>query len=108
MSADKKGSPDKVKSRDVRDLRGVVEREQAAMGVFIPLDVPSFDMLAEAVSAGFFTSYAWQKDYRGMQIPTIEKLLAGKGIEMPPCDYGTFKQAGKVKKEEGKQGELGI
>jgi len=97
-----------VKSGDVRDLRGVVEREQAALGVFITLEAPSSDMLTEAVSAGYFTSRAWQKDYARIQILTIEELLAGKGIEMPPSAYGTFKQAGKVKKEEGKQGELGI
>ena len=97
-----------VKSGDVRDLRGVVEREQAAMGVFITLEAPSSDMLTEAVSAGYFTSRTWQKDYPCLQILTIEELLAGKGIEMPPSAYGTFKQAGKVKKADGRQGELGI
>lgn len=97
-----------VKSGDVRDLRGVVEREEAAMGVFITLEAPSSEMLTEAASAGYFTSQAWQKDYARIQILTIEDLLSGKGIEMPPSAYGTFKQAGKVKKEEGKQGELGI
>ncbi len=97
-----------VKSGDVRDLRGVVEREKAAMGVFISLEAPSSDMLTEAVSAGYFTSRAWQKDYPRIQILTIEDLLAGKGIEMPPSAYGTFKQAGKVRKEDGKQEELGI
>ena len=50
-----------VKSGDVRDLRGVVEREQAAMGVLITLEPPSSDMQTEAVSAGYFTSRAWQK-----------------------------------------------
>jgi site-specific DNA-methyltransferase (adenine-specific) len=92
-----------VKSGDVRDLRGVVEREGAAMGVFITLEPPSSDMLTEAVSAGYFTSRTWQKDYPRIQILTIEELLAGKGIEMPPSAYGTFKQAGKVKKEDATQ-----
>jgi len=27
---------------------------------------------------------------------------------MPPSSHGTFKQAPKTKKEEGKQGDLGI
>jgi len=92
-----------VKSGDVRDLRGVVEREGAAMGVFITLEPPTSDMLTEAVSVGYFTSRVWQKDYPRIQILTIEELLSGKGIEMPPSAYGTFKQAGKVKKEDATQ-----
>jgi len=40
---------------------------------------------------------------------TIEDLLNGKGIDMPKSVPGqTFKQAEKVKKKTGKQGELGI
>ena len=95
-----------VKSGDVRDLRGVVEREEAAIGVFVTLEPPSNEMITEAVSAGYFQSKAWQKDYPRIQILTVEDLLAGKGIDMPPSAYGTFKQAEKVKKQEGKQGEL--
>lgn len=97
-----------VKSGDIRDLRGVVEREGAAIGAFFTLEAPSSEMVTEAVSAGFFTSKTWQKDYPRLQILTVEELLAGKGIDMPPSAYGTFKQAGKVKNQEGKQGELGI
>jgi site-specific DNA-methyltransferase (adenine-specific) len=98
-----------VKSGDVRDLRGAVEREEAAIGVFVTLEEPSKDMTTEAVSAGFFHSNLWQKDYPRVQILTIEDLLAGKGIDMPPYSSGqTFKQAEKVKKSTGKQEELGI
>ena len=98
-----------VKSGDVRDLRGAVEREEAAIGVFVTLEEPSKDMTTEAVSAGFYHSNLWQKDYPRVQILTIEGLLAGKGIDMPPYSSGqTFKQAEKVKKSTGKQGELGI
>jgi hypothetical protein len=39
---------------------------------------------------------------------TIDELLNGREISMPPSAFGTFKQAGKVRKKEGKQGELGI
>jgi site-specific DNA-methyltransferase (adenine-specific) len=97
-----------VKSGDVRDLRGVVEREEAALGVFLTLEEPSKDMVTEAVSAGFYRSSLWQKDYPRIQLLTVEDLLNGKGIEMPPSAHGTFKQAEKVKKQEGKQGELGL
>ncbi len=97
-----------VKSGDIRDLRGAVEREEAALGVFVTLEAPSRDMVTEAASAGFYHSAIWQKDYPRIQTLTIEDLLDDKEIQMPPSQYGTFKQAGKVKKEGGKQGELGI
>jgi len=65
-------------------------------------------MVIEAVSTGYFTSKTWQQDYPRIQILTVEDLLAGKGIDMPPSTYGTFKQVEKVKKEEGRQEGLGI
>lgn len=36
-------------------------------------------------------------------ILTVEDLLAGRGIDMPPSAYGTFKQAEKVKKKDAAQ-----
>jgi site-specific DNA-methyltransferase (adenine-specific) len=96
-----------VKPGDIRDLRGVVEREQAAIGVYLSLDPPTPEMTREAVSAGYYSSELWQKTYPRIQILTIEDLLNGKEIDMPP-DYGTFKQAQKEKKAEGEQGKLGI
>jgi site-specific DNA-methyltransferase (adenine-specific) len=95
-----------VKSGDIRDLHGVVEREKAALGVFLTLEPPSSDMITEAVSAGYFESKTWQKNYPRIQILTIEELLVGKGIDMPPSAYGTFKQSEKVKKSDATQGNL--
>jgi site-specific DNA-methyltransferase (adenine-specific) len=92
-----------VNSGLVRDLHGVVDREGAAIGVFITLDPPSRDMITEAVSAGYFRSQTWQKDYPRIQILTIEDLLNGKSIDMPPSAYGTFKQAEKIKKQDATQ-----
>jgi len=94
-----------VKSGDVRDLRGTVEREGAAIGVFITLEAPSKDMLTEAVSAGYYHSPGWNKDYPRLQIKTITDLLKGASIEMPP-QYGTFKQAKRVRESLGEQEEL--
>ncbi|MFZ5856275.1 MAG: restriction endonuclease [Chloroflexota bacterium] len=42
-----------VKSDDIRDLRGLVERDEAALGVFITFEEPTRDMLTEAASSGF-------------------------------------------------------
>ena len=97
-----------VKSGDIRDLHGVLQREAAAMGVFISLEEPSKDMRSEAGSAGYYHSDLWQKDYPLIQILTIEEIFAGQGIQMPPSAYGTFKQAGKVKKEDATQDNFNL
>jgi site-specific DNA-methyltransferase (adenine-specific) len=88
-----------VKSGDIRDLRGSVEREGAAIGVFISLEEPSKDMMTEAVSAGYYHSNLWQKDYPLIQILTVENLFAGKGIDMPASLINPHKQAPTVKEE---------
>jgi site-specific DNA-methyltransferase (adenine-specific) len=84
-----------VKSGDIRDLRGALDREQAAMGLFITLEAPSRDMLTEATTAGFYKSPGWHMDYPRLQILTIEDLLAGKGPLIPGSQQ-TFKQAAKA------------
>lgn len=86
----------KVKSGDIRDLVGTVEREKAAIGVFITLENPTKDMETEALSAGYYESPVWGKKYRKLQLLTIEQLLNGAQIDMPP-QHGTFKQAERSK-----------
>ncbi|HLG30842.1 MAG TPA: restriction endonuclease, partial [Candidatus Brocadiales bacterium] len=97
-----------VKSGDIRDLIGTVENEKAAIGVFITLEQPSEDMKVAAIAAGFYTSEIWGQKYPKIQILTVEDLLTGAQIQMPPSGYGTFKQAPKVKRDEGKQVELDL
>jgi site-specific DNA-methyltransferase (adenine-specific) len=85
----------------VRDLRGVLDREQAEIGVLISLDEPTGPMRREAASAGFYDS-PWGKHAR-LQLLTIEELLTGKGIDRPPQQTSTtFKRAPKA---AGKQAE---
>lgn len=86
----------KVKSGDIRDLRGTVEREQAAIGVFITLEPPSSPMITEAADAGFYQSFVDGIKYPKMQILTIGELLNGKEIKMPPRVHNNFKVAQKV------------
>jgi len=88
----------KVKSGDIRDLIGTAEREKAAIGVFITLESPSKDMNTEAVSAGFYTSPGWNRDYPKIQILTIESLLNGAQVQMPPVK-ATFKASEKEIKD---------
>ena len=79
----------RVKSGDIRDLVGTLDREKAALGVFITLEPPSRDMLTEAASAGFYESLAWGRKFPRIQIVTIEQLLAGTDVQMP-APFHTF------------------
>lgn len=94
-----------VSSRDVRDLRGTVEREGAALGVFITLEDTTRDMRADAVAAGHYRSPGWGQDYPKVQLLTIAELLAGKTVQMPPA-HGTFKEAPRVRVRVGDQEPL--
>ena len=92
----------KVSSRDIRDLVGTVNREKAAIGVFVTLDSPSAPMATEATGAGFYRSEGWNQNYPKIQILTIEALLHGARIEMPQTTGITFQQAPKQKPKADK------
>lgn len=98
----------KVSSRDIRDLVGTVNREEAAIGIFLSLEPSTADMRKEAIAAGFYHSPGWNRDYPKVQILTVGELLSGAGrVELPPAEFATFKQARKVKGEDGgEQGSL--
>ncbi len=87
----------KVKSGDIRDLVGTVEREKAAIGVFITLEAPTRDMEKEALSAGVYQLKigSASQHYPKIQLLTIEQLLQGKRIEMP-SGYSMFKTAPRI------------
>jgi site-specific DNA-methyltransferase (adenine-specific) len=90
----------------VRDLKGVVEREKATMGLFITLEPSTEPMRVEAVSAGFYHSALWDKDYPKIQILTVEELLAGRQASLPPSASGGFAKAPRLSRQEGEQGGL--
>ena len=96
-----------VKSGDIRDLRGAVEREKAAIGVFLTLEQPTAPMQKEAVEAGFYSSPGLNRNYPRLQILTVEQLLQGARVQMPTT-FITFKQAPKVEKERPPQLGLDI
>jgi site-specific DNA-methyltransferase (adenine-specific) len=77
----------RTNSGAVRDLRGVMEREQAAMGLFVTLREPTQAMRREAASAGFYESSA-RRFYPRLQILTVENLLNGKAGERPGTSPG--------------------
>ena len=95
----------KVNAGQIRDLKGTVEREGAAIGVFITLENPTTAMTREALAAGWYESPAWGKKYRRLQILTIGHLFDGAGVEMPP-QFGSHVRASRWRGDGGGQREL--
>ena len=85
-----------VSVQHIRDLRGTIEREKAAMGFYICLAPPTKPMMQEAVAAGFYKSELRGVSYPRLQIRTVEELLAGKGFEYPEREAATWKQAARA------------
>jgi len=90
----------------VKDLIATVEREKAAIGLFVTLVEPTRPTSTEAVSAGFYPSP--KGDVPKIQILTIEDLLSGKEkpqfYDMSSGVYN-FKKA-KVEKQKALQKPL--
>ena len=95
----------KVSPPHIRDLKGTVDREKAALGLFITLEEPTPAMRTEAVSAGYYHSEVWQRDYPKIQIRTIEELLAGQMFDLPPHP-SMYQAAQREHRSTGEQGML--
>jgi DNA modification methylase len=100
-----------LKATDVRDLRGVIEREKAEIGALLTLDEPTKAMRAEAASAGFYKQPVVAQGgqhYPRLQILTVAELLAGQRIKYPAIGYlnVTFKNAPKAKGDQPEQMKL--
>ena len=88
----------KVSVKDIRELKSVVEAQDAVIGVFITLNPLTQPMVKEAATAGRFQwLHVAHTTYPKIQIRTIEELFAGNGIEYPqtPIDV-TFRRAERV------------
>lgn len=89
----------------VRDLRGVLEREKADIGVLISMEPPTQLMRSEAASAGFYQAPSGKRHPR-MQLLNVAELLGGKGVDYPPEEARrnvTFKQGPKAKDDSEDQ-----
>lgn len=92
----------------IRDLRGVLDREKAAIGVFITLQKPTQPMIKEASSAGFYSfSGIKSENYPKIQIITVEELLEGRSMKCPPYVHAggniTHKQAQQFQLPKGRK-----
>jgi site-specific DNA-methyltransferase (adenine-specific) len=83
----------------VRDLRGVIEREKAAIGVLIAMEEPTKPMMKEAAEAGFYKDESAfdTGTYPRIQILTVEQLLSGAQVQYPRLLEATFKKAPKAR-----------
>ena len=62
-------------------------------------------MTKESLSAGFYHSSIWQRNYPKIQIRTIEEMLGGVGFDLPP-HHSMYQPAERVSRDEAKQGRL--
>ena len=89
-----------IPANHIRELRGVVEREKAAIGLLITLEKPTKPMIREAASSGFYTSPFGNTKHPRVQILTVEQLLGGQQIDYPRTDANvTFKKARRIRPE---------
>ena len=91
---------------DVRDLRGVIERENAAIGVLASARAPTRAMRNEANAAGLYHSPWAGTTYPRIQLLTAADIVHGKGIEMPSRrGMPQYQQAPRAT-EQADQGDL--
>lgn len=78
--------------KDIRELRDVVSRQRAAMGIFITLEEPTSEMIKEVKATDPYVMKTWKEKYPRLQILTVEQLLRGIRPNMPPT-ANAFQQA---------------
>jgi hypothetical protein len=88
----------------IRELKSVIDREKAPMGLFLTLAPPTDPMRIAATGAGFYETL-WGKHPR-IQILTIAELLDGKRPDMPLIDVGAAFRVAPRENQEGDQQEL--
>ena len=84
----------------VRDLRGVLDREKADIGVLISLEKPSKAMVKEAADAEWYKSPFTEERFPRIQLLTIEQLLNGDQIAYPRLLDVTYKKAPRAREKE--------
>jgi site-specific DNA-methyltransferase (adenine-specific) len=92
----------------IRDLRGVIEREGAGIGVFLTLTEPSRPMVTEAAGAGLYELPGFAPVPR-LQIVTIAEAmrLRDRAVILPARRDDGFKRAAK-EVDRGAQGALDL
>lgn len=80
-----------ITSGMIRDLKGTMEREKSAIGIFLTLNEPTREMVKEAASAGIYET-GGQKIPR-LQILTAAAILDGRKPQVPFGHTEGYKKA---------------
>ena len=67
----------------VRELRGTMERERAALSVLVTLEEPTAEMRREAVDASTWKDPTTGKPYPRLQLLSVADIFGGKKVEHP-------------------------
>ncbi len=90
----------------VRDLKGVIEREKAPIGIFICAVNPTREMEREAAAAGVYEG-ADGRTYPRLQLYTLAEYFAGLRPKVPLLDrQAAYKKAAREDVGKGRQGSL--
>jgi site-specific DNA-methyltransferase (adenine-specific) len=102
-----KGGKDRQRNH-IDQLRAVVDRERAQIGVFLTLEPPTKPMLAEAAAAGRYAPPGFEGDVPKVQIVTIEEAmrLRDRAVQVPLRRSDVFRKA--AREEGGRQGALDL
>ena len=92
----------------IRDLRGVIERENAEIGIFLTLTEPKKTMVTEAAAAGQFEMEGFEPVPR-IQIVTIEQALQlrDRAVRLPARRDDAFRKAAR-EEDTTAQGRLDL
>ena len=88
-----------IKSGDIRDLKGTMEREKAALGLFLTLNEPTREMEKEAAAAGFYET--GRLDGK-IKVPKLQILTAAQIIDggRPRIPFGLTEGFKRAAREE--------
>jgi site-specific DNA-methyltransferase (adenine-specific) len=91
----------------LRDLKGVLEREQAEIGVFLTLKRPTRQMREEAAAAGSFIDPQFPEHrFPRLQILTMEDIFTGKKVALPSWwSQDTFKRGPRRRKNNPEEAQ---
>ena len=97
----------RVGANVIRDLRGVMERDDAEMGLLITLEPPTKPMMDEAIAAEFYTPPEPFSNHHfpRVQIATIKDILNGSGPQIPRLGLSespTFRRAPRRRTRQGR------
>ncbi len=96
-----------VSAKDVRDLKGVMEREKAYIGALVTLKKPTKPMMKEAIESEFYVPKHYpNRRYPKLQILTIEEIFNGAKIKYPDIELATFQKASRISKNKQIQTKL--